>query len=212
MRVEQAFQTPLVCVQCLNILSLDATLSWHRPWAAWSEAAGYHQPTATALPLPLSKEYLDTGKIWCRSNRTWEFQGVPVWVFVMLPGVLYWTVACSEGPFMIALIKIVLWVCSSSKGKSEVSQNECCAAAQTEKEILKYFGVLGRICLWLLLWGIQSNMAVSKLCGRWLSCQFCTSPSACCSGRESFLLSQYVCFSLACGLLLAQNDLLCCSL
>lgn len=48
---------------------------------------------------------------------------------------------------MIALIKIVLWVCSSSKGKSEVSQNECRAAAQTEKEILKYFGVLGRIRL-----------------------------------------------------------------
>lgn len=37
----------------------------------------------------------------------------------------------------------------------------------------RYFGVLGRIRLWLLLWGMQSNMAVLMLCGRWLSCLPC---------------------------------------
>lgn len=37
----------------------------------------------------------------------------------------------------------------------------------------KYFSVLGRICLWLLLWGIQSNVAVLMLRGRWLSCLPC---------------------------------------
>lgn len=127
LRVEQAFPSPL-CVQFLHV-SLGARLSWHTLGATWSEAAGCHQPTATALALLVTEECLDISSIWCRSNQTWEFQGVPVQIFVMLPDVLYWTVACNEQLFVIALIKIVPWVCSSSKGKSEVSGNECCAAA-----------------------------------------------------------------------------------
>lgn len=136
MRVEQAFQPPLVCVCSALILSLGARFSWHIPWAVWSEAAGCQQPPGMPFPLPESKEYLDITKIWCRSNWAREYPGVPVQGSVMLPEVLCWTAACNEGPFVIALIKIVPWVWSSSKGRSEVSRNECCAAAQTGKEVL----------------------------------------------------------------------------
>jgi len=62
MKAERAFQTPLVCVQCLKT-SLGDRLSPHRLWAVWSEAAGCRQPADTALPLAESKEHLDISKI-----------------------------------------------------------------------------------------------------------------------------------------------------
>lgn len=49
MRAEQAFQTPLGCVQCLK-LSHGARLSWHTLLVALSKAAGCHQHTATSTP------------------------------------------------------------------------------------------------------------------------------------------------------------------